>query len=47
MKKRATYELWAIVKALSLFPALNTPEEDLRLKMALDELERRKRQRYS
>ena len=42
MENRATYELLAIVKALSLLPALNTSEEDLRLKMALDELERRK-----
>lgn len=41
--KKATWELRAIVKALSLLPALNTAEENVRLADAKKELEKRKK----
>ena len=42
MKNKATWELRAIVKALSLMPLLNSKDENKRLKQAKDELIKRR-----
>lgn len=42
MKHRASYELKAIIKALSIIQVLNTPEENKRLKEAKIELNQRR-----
>ena len=42
MKNKATWELRAIIKALSLMPLLNSKDENNRLKQAKDELIKRR-----
>jgi hypothetical protein len=42
MKNKATWELRAIIKALSLMPLLNSKDENKRLKQAKDELIKRR-----
>jgi len=41
MQKKATWELKAIIKALSSLPLMNTPEENQRLADAKAELKQR------
>jgi hypothetical protein len=42
MKNKATWELRAIIKALSLMPLLNSKDENKLLKQAKDELIKRR-----